>query len=65
MAKSFLGNIRAHKSPKWLPGGNVDNPWNYQLTFNLFNGSLDAAVNNYIFVTTIAPNNMWLQYGLL
>ena len=35
------------------------------ISFDLFNDNAKAAMNNFIFVNTIIPQNRWLQYGLL
>ena len=35
------------------------------ISFDLFNDNDKAAMNNFILVNTIIPQNRWLQYGLL
>lgn len=35
------------------------------LSFDLFNDTKDAALKNFIFINTIIPNNLWMQYGML
>jgi hypothetical protein len=30
----------------------------------LFNDTAEAALNNFIFVNTLVPNNMWVQYNM-
>lgn len=35
------------------------------VNFSLFNDTLESAINNFLFINTIAPNNMWIQMGIL
>jgi len=35
-----------------------------QIKLDLFNDTAEAAMMNFIFVNTIVPNNLWIQYGM-
>ena len=60
----FLGgNVKIVTEPIWNAsfdsgGTKID------ITLNLFNDTYEHALNNYLFVNTIIPSNMPLQYGI-
>ena len=60
----FVKRVRINYMPKWDPsgGGTAEG---LAVKFDLFNDTYDAAMKNFIFVNTIIPNNMWMQYGML
>lgn len=66
MINSAFSNVAINYMTSWDSQPGTDGPYP-QVTakFSLFNDSVGAAVANFIFVNTIAPNNMWMQYGLL
>lgn len=68
-AKGLLGSILPNVNVQWAPwynamGGEKTPEDGVVLSFDLFNDDADAAMNNFIFVNTIIPQNRWLQYGL-
>lgn len=60
----LIDRAKINYMPKWDPSGDgsLDG---FTVTFDLFNDTVDAAVKNFIFVNTIIPNNLWMQYGML
>lgn len=58
-----IDRIRINYMPKWDPtgGGKCDS---IAIQFDLFNDTAEAALKNFIFVNTIVPNNLWMQYGM-
>ena len=61
---NFFGkNIRISTTPIW--DGAADSTGStYTIQFTLFNDTSDAAVQNFIFINTLFPNNKWLQYHI-
>ena len=61
-----FGNIRINYVSYWKAseGGQTSYP-ELKVSFNLFNDTLSSALINFIFVNTVAPNNMWIQMGIL
>lgn len=55
-------NVSISMEPIWRPGGDPTSSINIKL--NLFNDTLDHAINNFLFVNTIIPQNHYLQYAL-
>lgn len=39
-------------------------PSGISVNFGLYNDTIDHAINNFLFVNTICPSNMFLQYGV-
>ena len=65
LANMILGNVGVNYMPWWNAesGSKTIEPV-INLKFDLFNDSYDAAMNNFIFVNTIVPNNKWIQYNM-
>lgn len=62
---NVLGNIQINYMPWWDSGkGSGTQPPQVEITFDLFNDTAEAAMMNFIFVNTVVPNNMWIQYGM-
>jgi len=67
--KSMLGvlanwvgkNIRVNTTPTW-DGASDEMGIKVDIEFSLFNDSKAGALMNFIFVNTIVPGNMWMQY---
>lgn len=61
----MFGNIGISWTPWWdaATGNQTEEP-QVDITFDLFNDSNDAALNNFIMVNTLIPNNKWIQFGL-
>ena len=60
---NFVGkNIRLNTTPTWSPadGQGLD----VEFEVDLFNDRMDTAINNFILVNTLIPNNMWMQYHI-
>ena len=58
-----FGNIKVNTTPTWTPkDGNQ--PTTIEFTFDLYNDTLDGAIKNFIFINTIIPHNMFLQYHI-
>ena len=65
LASMFINNIGINYTPWWnAEAGHSTKCSDITIKFDLFNDNLENAVSNFIFVNTIVPNNMWLQYGL-
>ena len=64
---SMFSNIRINYVAHWDPKtGHTGMSYPaLKVNFSLFNDTLESAINNFIFVNTIAPNNMWIQMGLI
>lgn len=59
----IINRANINYMPKWdSSGGGMAEE--LAVTFDLFNDTADAAMNNFIFVNTIIPNNLWMQYGM-
>lgn len=60
----IINRANINYMPKWNSSGSgmVEE---LAVTFDLFNDTADAAMKNFIFVNTIIPNNLWMQYGML
>lgn len=65
IANMVLGNIGINYMPWWnaSAGAKTKMP-QIEITFDLFNDTSDAALMNFIFVNTLIPNNMWVQYNM-
>jgi hypothetical protein len=63
--KSIFGNVRINYMNWWdaESGSKTEEP-EVTIKFSLFNDTADSAMMNFIFINTIVPNNMWIQYGL-
>lgn len=65
VANMIIGNIGINYMPWWNADSGIKNTEaEVSIKFDLFNDSYDAAMNNFIFVNTIVPNNKWLQYNM-
>jgi hypothetical protein len=65
IANMMLGNIGVNYMPWWdAPSGARTAMPDIEITFDLFNDTAAAALMNFIFVNTIVPNNMWVQYNM-
>lgn len=65
LANMILGNIGINYMPWWnAESGSKTVEPAVNLKFDLFNDSLEAAINNFIFVNTLVPNNKWVQYNM-
>jgi len=62
--RDVIKRAQVNYMPKWDPSGNGMQD-GLVVTFDLFNDTAEAAMKNFIFVNTIIPNNMWMQYGML
>lgn len=60
----LIDRARINYMPRWDPTGSGTME-SLTVTFDLFNDTADAAMQNFIFVNTIIPNNLWMQYGML
>ena len=65
LANMILGNIGINYMPWWnaSAGAKTKAP-EVDIQFDLFNDTAEAALNNFIFVNTLVPNNMWVQYNM-
>ena len=65
LANMILGNIGVNYMPWWNagPGTKTQEPA-INIKFDLFNDSAEAAMDNFIFVNTLVPNNKWVQYNM-
>ena len=62
---SFAGSqIRITTEPVWTGTTNVSGT-NIDVSFNLFNDTLEKAVNNYTMIHNLFPNNLFMQYGFI
>lgn len=63
--KTFFGNVRVHFMKTWdaVEGSQTPNDA-ITVTFDLFNDTINAAINNFIFVNTLIANNKWIQYNI-
>lgn len=61
VVNALLGNIGVHYMPWWdaASGSDTTEPA-IELKFDLFNDSAAAAMDNFLFVNTIVPNNKWI-----
>lgn len=65
LANMVLGNIGINYMPWWNAEAGAKTPEpTIEITFDLYNDSFKAAMNNFIFVNTIIPNNRWIQYNM-
>lgn len=60
----LINRAKINYMPKWDPTGDGTLE-SLTVTFDLFNDTAEAAMKNFIFVNTIIPNNLWMQYGML
>lgn len=68
LGENLVDRVRINYMPRWDAGkgaGEGAYTDQVQVKFTLFNDTEQAALMNFIFVNTIVPNNMWLQYGML
>ena len=65
IVKHLLGNVRINYMNWWdaESGSKTEEP-EITIKFSLFNDTAESARMNFIFINTIVPNNMWIQYGL-
>ena len=65
IANMILGNIGINYMPWWNAeaGSNTKEP-EVNIKFDLFNDNAKSAMDNFIFVNTIVPNNRWIQYNM-
>lgn len=59
----ILNNIKVNAQPIWKPATSPEFS-KIDVTLDLFNDTLDSAISNFLFIHTIIPNNMWMQYGV-
>ena len=60
----LINRAKINYMPKWDPSGDGTLE-SVTVTFDLFNDTSEAALKNFIFINTIIPNNLWMQYGML
>lgn len=62
---NILGNVQINFMPWWnaQSGAMTESP-EVGIKFYLFNDTAEAAMTNFIFVNTLVPNNMWVQYNM-
>jgi hypothetical protein len=61
LANMVLGNIGINYMPWWnAESGSKAKEPEITIKFDLFNDSTEAAMNNFIFVNTLIPNNKWI-----
>ena len=65
IVKHIFGNVRINFMNWWdaETGSKTEEP-EITIKFSLFNDTAESAMMNFIFINTIVPNNMWIQYGL-
>lgn len=56
-------NLRIVTQPIW-GGSSGGGSGGVSMTLSLYNDTMEHAINNFIFVNTICPSNMFLQYGI-
>lgn len=63
---NVLGNLQINWMPLWNAKDGAQNASHPKVTvkFDLFNDTEDAAIQNFLFVNTLIPNNMYIQYGM-
>ena len=59
----LINRAKINYQPQWDAPDN-GTPDEVTVKFNLFNDTDEAALKNFIFVNTIVPNNLWMQYGM-
>ena len=59
-----MSSIAVNTSPVWDPSKTSKTGPTTSCKFKLFNDTVDAAIYNFIFVNTIAANNMWYNYSI-
>lgn len=65
LVKTLFGNVRVHYMKTWDAKEGSSTPGEaIQVTFDLFNDTAEAAVNNFMFVNTLIANNKWIQYNV-
>lgn len=57
------GNIKVNTTPTWTPKGDAQ-PTKVEMSFDLYNDTLEGAVKNFIFINTIVPSSKFLQYHI-
>ena len=60
---SIGSNVTFTMTPVWKVG--EDPRTTVEITLNLFNDTCDHALRNFLFVNTLIPQNMSLQYAVL
>ena len=64
IAKTLFGNIRVNYISPWdAAEGHATMGDKITVEVDLFNDNIEKAINNFIFVNTIIPNNRWFQYN--
>ena len=59
-----MSTIAINTSPVWDPSKTTNTGPTTVCKFKLFNDTVEAAINNFIFVNTITANNMWYNYSI-
>lgn len=63
--KTMFNNVRINFMNWWdAESGSKTVEPEVTVKFCLFNDTAERAMMNFIFINTIAPNNMWVQYGI-
>ena len=62
--KTVTSSISINTSPLWDPTKLSTTGQTVTCKFKLFNDDIDSTINNFIFVNTIAANNMWYNYSI-
>lgn len=66
LGSELIDRVRINYTPRWdAEKGTSTKSAELTVQFDLFNDTAEAAMYNFIFVNTIVPNNMWLQYHML
>lgn len=62
---TMFSNVRINYMNWWKAkeGSHTPEP-EITIKFDLFNDTAESAMTNFIFINTLVPNNMWLQYGI-
>lgn len=60
----IMSSISINTSPVWDPSKTSNTGPTINCKFKLFNDNVDSAIYNFIFVNTIAANNMWYNYSI-
>jgi len=60
----IMSSISINTSPVWDPSKTSNTGPTINCKFKLFNDNVNSAIYNFIFVNTIAANNMWYNYSI-
>lgn len=60
----IFDNLRISYMPYWKADKGQDAHPNVKVEFELINDTVESALNNFLFVNTIVPNNKIIQYGM-